>query len=141
MAVSRRAQPKERSLRFDNLRSAMAEEGVINLLCRFPELFRDVSLDGESFSSDALGRLYDGLRIRVSGGHAVSVAALEGAFPPEELSLLADILNRDSVKAAEAPEALRDYINTIQAEHDKQGGMADLNSYAEKLKKTKGYGG
>ena len=141
LSVSRRAQPKERSLRFDNVRSAMAEEGLINLLCRFPELFADVPLRGESFSSEALGRLYDGIRARVRAGRPVSVAALEGEFPPEELSLLADILHRDPVRAAEAPEALRDYINTIQSEHDKLGGMADLNSYAEKLKKTKGYGG
>ena len=98
-------------------------------------------LRGESFSSEALGRLYDGIRTRVRAGRPVSVAALEGEFPPEELSLLADILHRDPVRAAEAPEALRDYINTIQSENDKLGGMADLNSYAEKLKKTKGYGG
>lgn len=141
LAVSRRAQPKERSLRFDNLKSAVAEQGVINLLCRFPELFSDAPIEGAAFSSPVLGRLYDAIAARVRAGRSVSVAALEGVFAPEELTLLADILKTDPVKAAQAPEALRDYINTIQSEHEKLGGMADLNSYAEKLKRTKGYGG
>lgn len=141
LAVSRRAQPKDRALRFENVKSAVAEEGVINLLCRFPELFSQTELTGASFSSQALGRLYDGILARSRSGRPVSLAAMEGEFSPEELSLLADILQADTVQAAQAAQALRDYIQTIQSEHDKLGGVADLNQFAENLKRTKGYGG
>lgn len=141
LAVSRRAQPKDRALRFDNVKSAVAEEGLINLLCRFPELFSQTELTGASFSSEALGRLYDGILARSRSGRPVSLAAMEGEFSPEELSLLADILHADTVQAPQAAQALRDYIQTIQSEHDKLGGVADLNQFAENLKRTKGYGG
>ena len=140
-AVTRAAQPADRKLRFDNLRSAMAERGVINLLCRFPELFDRVTLRGESFSSAALGRIYDDLLRRAREHRPVSLAAMEGLFPPEELSLLADILNKDDVPASAAEAALADYIKTIAQEQEKSAGVQDLCQYAEKLKKTKGYGG
>lgn len=141
LAVSRKAQPKDRALHYDNLRSAMAEQGLINLLGRFPELFAGDVIEASAFSSDALGRLYDRLLSRVREGRGVSLAAMEGAFSPEELSLLADILNKDEVRAADAPAAMADYIKTIRSEHERSQGVNDLNRYAEQLKKTKGYGG
>ena len=140
-AVTRAVQPADRNLRFSNVRSAMAERGVINLLCRFPELFGAVTLQGADFSSEALGRIYDSLLRRAREHRPVSLAAMEGLFPPEELSLLADILNKDDVPATAADAALADYINTIQSEHEKTTGVPDLLQYAQKLKKTKGYGG
>ncbi len=141
MAVTKAAQPTDRNLRFSNVRSAMAERGLINLLCRFPELFGGVALKGEDFSSEPLGRMYDCLLPRAREGRPVSLVALEGLFPPEELSLLADILHKDDVPATAADAALADYIKTIQSEHEKDQGVQDLRQYAEKLKKTKGYGG
>jgi DNA primase, catalytic core len=137
----RAAQPPSRQLHYTNVRSAMAERGVLNLLCRFPELFNGVMLSGMDFSSEPMGRLYDALLRRVQDGRGVSPATLEGQFAPEELALLADILQNDAVTAAAAETALRDYINTIQAEKYKASGTEDLRGYAEKLKKTKGYGG
>ncbi len=141
LAVTKAAQPADRNLRFSNVRSAMAERGLINLLCRFPELFGAVPLRGKDFSSEPLGRIYDCLLPRAREGRPVSLAAMEGLFPPEELSLLADILHKDDVPAAAADAALADYIKTIQSEHEKDHGVQDLRQYAEKLKKTKGYGG
>ena len=140
-AVTRAVQPAERNLRFANVRSAMAERGLINLLCRFPELFGAVTLKGEDFSSEPLGRIYDSLLRRAREHRPVSLAAMEGLFAPEELSLLADILHKDDVPATAADAALADYIKTIENEHEKQSGVQDLRRYAEKLKKTKGYGG
>jgi len=140
-AVTRAVQPADRNLRFANVRSAMAERGLINLLCRFPELFGSVTLKGEAFSSEPLGRIYDSLLRRAREHRPVSLAAMEGLFAPEELSLLADILHKDDVPATAADAALADYIKTIENEHEKQSGVQDLRQYAEKLKKTKGYGG
>lgn len=137
----RAVQPQSRELRYANVRSAMAERGVINLLCRFPELFGRVKLSGADFTSEPMGRLYEALLRRAQDGRGVSPAALEGQFVPEELALLADIMQNDAVTAAAAEQALCDYINTIQAEKYRAAGSEDLRGYAEKLKKTKGYGG
>ncbi len=140
-APLRAAQPQSRELRYTNIRSALAEEGVINLLYRFPEQFADTPLTGEDFSSPALGSLYEALRTRLQSGRAVSLAVLGEQFSQEELSLLANILHRDEIPAVAAREAMGDYIKKIRSEKDKTTRQLDLASYAEKLKQTKGYGG
>ncbi|MBR2717485.1 MAG: DNA primase, partial [Oscillospiraceae bacterium] len=109
-APLRSAQPRSRELRFRNVRSAVAEKGVLNLLYRFPERFADMPLAGEDFSSEVLGRLYDAMRNRLRAGQSVSVAALGEKFTPEELSLLAEIIHRDDLPPAAAGEAMDDYI-------------------------------
>lgn len=139
-APLRAVQPKNRELRFENVRSAMAERGVINLLCRFPEQFTNLSLEGSEFSSTTLGNLYDALKTRLRAGKAVSLAVLGEQFTSDELSLLADILHHDEIPAASAREAMGDYINKIRSEKDKASRQLDLAGYAEKLKQTKGYG-
>ena len=139
-APLRAAQPKSRELRYENIRSAMAERGVINLLCRFPEQFASLSLEGSEFSSESLGKLYDALKTRLQAGKGVSLAVLGEQFTGDELSLLADILHHDEIPAASAREAMGDYIKKIRSEKDKASRQLDLAGYAEKLKQTKGYG-
>ena len=134
------AQPKSRSLRFTNVRSAVAEEGVINLLCRFPEMFGDLPLTGADFTSPVLGRLYDAAAERIRQGRGVSLTALGEQFTQEELALLAGIYQREDVPASAASQAMNDYINKIRAEKDRSARADDMRAYAEKLKRTKGYG-
>ncbi len=136
----RAAQPQDRSLRFENVGSAVAEEGVLNLLCRFPEQFSDLSLTGADFTSPALGALYDAVAARVRQGRSVSPAALGEQFSPEEMRLLARILQHDEIDAVTAQQAMGDYINKIRSEKDRASPVDDLRGYAEKLKQTKGYG-
>ena len=140
-APIRAAQPKSRSLRYDNVRSAMAERGVINLLYRFPEQFGTLPLTGGDFTSPLLGSLYDALRERIRAGRPVSLAVLGEQFSQDELALLADILNHDEIPSAAAGEAMGDYIRKIQQEKEKSSDQIDLAGYAKKLKQTKGYGG
>ena len=140
-APLRAAQPQSRDLRFQNVRSAVAEKGVINLLYRFPERFGDLTLTGEEFSSEALGRMYDALRERIRTGQSLSLAALGERFTQEELSLLAEILHRDDIAPPAVGDAMNDYIRIIQEEKDKATRQDDLRGYAEKLKQRKGYGG
>ena len=139
-APLRAAQPQSRELRFENVRSAIAEEGVLNLLCRFPEQFGSLPLAGADFTSPALGGLYEAVMARVRQGRSVSMAALSQQFSPEELTLLAGILQHDEISAAAAQQAMGDYIDKIRAERDKAARGEDLRGYAEKLKQTKGYG-
>ena len=140
-APLRAAQPKSRELRFDNVRSAMAERGVINLLYRFPEQFGNLSLTGQDFSSPVLGNIYTALKDRIQAGRPVSLAVLGEQFSQDELALLADILNHDEIPPTAAGDAMGDYIRKIQQEKEKSSGQTDLASYAEKLKQRKGYGG
>ena len=53
-------QPKERALRYENLRSARAEEGIIRLLLsgRHPVSSDAMPIPPEQFSSPLLGRVY-----------------------------------------------------------------------------------
>ncbi len=140
-APLRSAQPKSRQLRFSNVRSAVAEEGVIALLCRFPEMFAgDEPLTAEDFTSPVLGRMYASVLERLRQGRSVSLTALGEQFSPDETTLLAQLLQRDDIPASAARQAMDDYIKKIRAEKEKTALDEDIRAYAEKLKKTKGYG-
>ncbi len=67
--LTRSLQPADRAIRYDDLRSAMAEEGVIRLLMQDDSLFPDQPpLREDEFSSPLLGRIYGELwRCRGSG--------------------------------------------------------------------------
>ena len=135
----RAIQPQSRELRFSNPRSASAEKGIINLLYRFPEQFKSLSLSGDLFSSEPLGRLFDSLLEQLKNDRTISVPALSEQFSSDEMSLLTDIISHDEVTPTAAEAAMKDYIRTIQEEHDRSSDPNDLRSYAEHLKKRKGY--
>ncbi|MDO4749685.1 MAG: DNA primase [Eubacteriales bacterium] len=133
-------QPKERGLRYDDPRSARAEEGVIRLLYQEPELFRKREpISPEQFSSPVLRRLYAELLQRVQNGMKPSMAVLAETFSPEEVSLLTGILQKPETPG-NAGKALEDYIGIIG---NAGSGSSDdeLLALAEKYRKTKGYGG
>jgi hypothetical protein len=69
-------------VRYDNVRSAMAEEGLLRLVFREPALLDQAKLLKEQFSSELLGRFFEAARTRREAGQAVSPAALEGEFHP-----------------------------------------------------------
>ena len=111
--VAAQVQPKERAIRYDNLRSAMAEEGVLRLLCTDDSVFGDAPpLREEEFSSPLLGRLFARLwQQRQESGRIFSLPRRElyarRGQPP--------LHHRAEAGAAEnAPQALRDYIRIIQ---------------------------
>jgi DNA primase len=60
----RQAQPRERSLKYENLRSAMAEEGVLRLLLKDTSLIDGCELAEEEFTSPFLGKIYREIRRR-----------------------------------------------------------------------------
>ena len=132
-------QPADRSIRYQNLRSAMAEEGVIRLLLQDDSLFPpEMPVQPEEFSSPLLGRIYGELWQR--RGHA-SMAALSAVLAPEEMSHLTALLQKPE-STANAPQALADYIRIIQEEHTKRaGGIDPLAAAMETYKDKKGYGG
>lgn len=137
-------QPQARAFRYANLRSAMAEEGVIRLMMRDDDLYDKLCvLRPEEFSSPLLGKIYSLLCADREAGRPHSMAALGGILSPEEMSHFTAILQKpESVSGAE--QALSDYIRIIREEADRQIGGDELDpllAAQEKYKFKKGYGG
>ena len=138
LAPARNLQPKIRSVRYDNMKSAMAEEAVLAMILKEPALLAQTKdLTREAFSAPLLGNAYGQLAERYGQGLDVSLAVLEG-FSAEEMSHLAGILQRQDGPVNET--ALKDCIRTIRAEHqaDAVSSDDDLLAYRNRLKDRKG---
>ena len=134
----RMAQPAARELRYLDPVSAAAEEGVIRLLCLEPALARTEGLpEPQSFTSEALGRIYGILLQRIKAGEGVGVNALSGELSPEEIDLLVRILQKPEL-LQNAERAMRDYITRISEQGD-AGRETDLNALRDRLRERKGY--
>ena len=132
------AQPAQKGIRYDDPRSARAEEGLIRLLYLDPGLARGKDLPGaETFSSPVLGRFYAELLRRIQNGERISLGVLAGQFTPEEMSHFTTVLN-GTEDLANAEQAMADYIGII-AGRGEPG--EDLRALAEKYRKTKSFGG
>jgi len=86
-------QPKSRAIRYDNMKSAMAEEGVIAQGLRDPALLKTGDLKGSEFSVPLLGRVFDQMRERFMEGQEVSLGVLSD-LTPEEMSHIAGVVQR-----------------------------------------------
>ena len=130
-------QPKERELRYDNVRSARAEEGVLRLLLLDETLFPMQSpLKQEDFSSPVLGKVYTLLWQVREAGRALSLASLSGELSPDEMNHVTSVCQQP-----ESPEnrrqALHDYINVIQEEAAKRSAGTETDPLLEATKKYK----
>ncbi len=135
------AQPRERSLRYENYRSALAEEGVIRLMVLDPPLLEGVALEPEDFSSPMLGRLYGILKEKAARRDmTLSIAALSGTFSPEEIDHITAILQKPEA-LANGRRALRDYINIIQQEKHSRAEAEALAALTRRSGNKEGNGG
>ena len=137
-------QPRERTLRYDNVRSARAEEGVLRLLVKDATVFPDAPpLTEEQFSSPLLGRAFTQLWNQRRAGRDPSIPLLAEFFSQEEISHLIDVTERPE-SLSNAAQALADYIRIIQSEWRKRSGGDDVDpllAATEKYKDKKGNGG
>ena len=114
LSPAQESQPAERSLRYQNVPSARAEEGVIHLLMLDGENFKYASaLQPEHFSSPVLGKVFGLLRDKWERGQACTMASLSANLTPEEMSLLARIQEKP-VSVANGERAMADYITAIR---------------------------
>ena len=131
-------QPKDRSIRYDNMKSALAEESVLAQILREPSLL-DIcgSLTGEQFSVPLLGRAFSQLQQRHSRGQEVSLGVLED-MSAEEMSHLAGICQKGTGPVNET--AFRDCIKIILGEQQSRQVSSDddLLAFRNKLKESKG---
>ena len=142
LAPSVMIQPKSRELRYQNVRSAAAEEELLRMLLKEPELFAKAeSLTAEAFSVPFFGRVFDFWRQRWRDGLPVTAAGLESLLTVEELAHLTSVLQKqDSPVSDEAFEDCR----RIVLEESVRGVVSDadgLRAVQQSLKKKKGYGG
>lgn len=134
----RNLQPKSRTIRYDNMKSAMAEEGVIALALREPALLDRVgNLQQDKFSSPLLGKVYGQLKQRYEQGLEVSLAVLE-ELSQEEMSHMVGVLQRQQGPVNE--QAFADCVATICAEHQvaSVNSEDDLLALRSRLKERKG---
>ena len=139
LAPARNLQPKSRSIRYDNMKSAMAEEMVVSQCLREPALLDETrGLKPEMFSSPLLGKVFSQLRDRHSQGLEVSIGGLTD-LEPDEMSHVAGLLQRQQGPVNE--QALADCVSTISAEYQAAHATTsdDLLAMREKFKQSKGY--
>ena len=138
LSPARNLQPKSRTIRYDNMKSAMAEETLLGLVLREPALLdKTRSLKAEEFSSSLLGKVYDQLRSRHEQGLEVGLSGLTD-LTGEEMSHVVGALQRQQGPVNE--QALYDCLRTIQSEHQSSQVSTedDLMALREKMKQRKG---
>ena len=141
LSPTRSLQPKSRSIRYSNMKSAMAEEMLLALILREPALLsKTKGLRPDMFSSELLGKVYGQLNERYQNGYDVSLSGLSD-LNQEEVSHVAGILQRQDGPVSE--DALEDCLRTIGQEHQAEEVKTDddIMAMRENLKKRKGYKG
>ena len=141
LAPAQNLQPKARSIRYDNMKSAMAEETVLAMALKEPALLDEAKdLSSEEFSSGLLGSVYLQLRQRYDQGLEVSLGVLAD-LSGEEMSHITGIYQRQQGPVNE--QAFRDCIRTIKAEHGASNISSedDLMALRNRLKERKGIRG
>ena len=131
-------QPKERSIRYDNMKSALAEESIISQILREPALLDSCgSLTGEQFSVPLLGKVFTQLQQRHGKGMEVSLRVLE-EVSAEEMSHLAGICQKQTGPVNET--AFRDCVKIVLGEQQSRRVSTDddLLAFRNKLKESKG---
>ena len=138
LSPARNRQPQVGKLRYNNVKSAMAEEMVLALCLRESALMdHTAGLKPEMFSSELLGKAFSQLLSRHAEGLEVSLSGLTD-FTAEEMSHIAGILHRQNGPVNE--QALQDCIRTIQDEYQstKVTTDEDLRLRQERMKQRKG---
>lgn len=134
-------QPKSRQMRYDNPRSARAEEGILRLLMLDSSLARQISdLTPADFTAPVLGKIYGVLRDRMDQGRSLQLGALEGELSGEEISLLAEIMGRPA-SLENGAAAMADYRSVMETERMKQQTTTDeavLLAARDNYRKKKG---
>ena len=142
--ISAIRQPQDRAIRYTDMRSAMAEEGILRLLLLDISLAdRCQDLPAEDFSSPFLGKVYRLLLEGRAGGNGMSLNALSGECTAEEMSHLTTLLQKPE-SLAYADKSLPDYIRVIKESAGRRRGETPVDpllAARDRFKEKKGYGG
>ena len=141
LAPARSLQPKSRTIRYDDVKSARAEEGIIALAMRESALL-DLAgeLKAEEFSVPLFAKVYEQMQRRHREGLGVSVATLED-LSGDEASHIAMIAQGQSGPVNE--QAFKDCAAIIRDRHRKRSISSDedLLALRNRKKESGGYHG
>ena len=138
LAPMQALQPKDRSIRYDNMKSAMAEEGIIAQTVREPAMLDKTGmLKGEDFSVELLGRVFDQLQSRHKQGLEVSLAVLAD-LTAQEMSHITGICQKQQGPVNE--DAFHDCVRIVlnEKQRSKVTSDDDLLELQRKLMESKG---
>lgn len=137
-------QPKERAFRYENVRSARAEAGLVRLLLMDESLFPvPFPLTREDFSAPLLAKAFFTLWDAKEQGYPVSFHLLSEALTQEEVSHVTSVC-QEPESSENASKALADYIRVIREEAERRSertGEDVLAAAQRKYKKRKNEGG
>lgn len=141
LRISAQVQPQERSLHYQNPRSAVAEEGIVRLLLLDDSIFgAEPALREEEFSSPLLGKCFSRLWQVRAQGHRPTLNDLTALLSGEEMSHISTILQKPE-SLAHGKQALQDYINIVRREASRGSTDDALLRVTQKYKENQGYGG
>ncbi len=131
-------QPKSRTIRYDNIKSAVAEEGIIALAMRESALLDQTKgLTQADFSVPLLGKVYAQMLQRHHDGLHVNLSVLS-ELTAEEMSHITGICQRQQGPVSEA--AFADCVSAVKSQRQVSNITSDddLLAFAQKLKESKG---
>ena len=131
----RQSQPSEKSFRYENPASAVAEEGVIRLLYLEPELINAPLPPAEEFSSPVLAHIYTEICGMLRAGQKVSTTTLTALLSPEEISLVVNIIQKPEL-LANSRRSMSDYTERIKSESERRGAKPDFAAIARQKQNT-----
>ena len=138
LTPAKNLQPKVRTIRYDNMKSAMAEEGAIAMVLQDPALMdKAKNLTGGQFSVPVLGKVYDQLLAMHQKGMEVTLAALTELTPEETSHVVGICQHREGpVNETAFDDCVATILRTSQASSITSDD--DLMKFRNKLKESKG---
>ena len=141
LAPVKALQPRDRSIRYDNVKSAVAEEGLLAYILKDPSLLQQTKqLKPEHFSVELFGRVFRQFTQRYEAGMDISLGVLEDVTS-QEMNHLTATVHRHQEPVNEA--AFRDFVQTVQLQNRSHQVSSDddLMALRNQLKERKGTGG
>ena len=138
LAPARNLQAQSRQIRYDNVKSAAAEERVVVAVMKEPALLSEIpELTPEEFSAPILAKVFSQQLQRHREGQDATLTGLTD-FTSEEMAHIAGILQR--YDGPVNVQALRDCARTIRMEHQKGAVRTeeDIMAVRSRLQERKG---
>ena len=120
-------QPKERQLRYQDVRSAKAEEGLIGRVMD--------GLQPEDFSVPALGNLYRQAKTLWETTGSITLSAMAQGLSGAEMNLLASLMQKPQM-LGEARQAIADYSRQIRTQKWKREMTKDRDILSFAIEKN-----
>lgn len=135
------AQPRDRSIRYENVRSALAEEGLLRLMFQDGALIPEIraAIAPSEFSSQLLGMIFQKACTLYEEGHHITTTHLEAELTEGQMDHLGNVLAQP-IPIETRQQAIQDYVAVVHNEYLKRTMQAQedddsLLRIAERKKK------